>query len=508
MTSSSFLTVSMALFLFACIDEDAAPPDPAEDFDSTGDVEMRADPMPINIASYSGAKCNDGSVPIVKVQLDDDGGRNWLVYLEGGGKCGSIEDCETRWRDCDPSPRHSETGLGGAVGGKDKMQASPGGMNFNGNGILDFNGHGDEVSPFEGKGFNRIFIPYCSSDTWRGLGHSHQVDYEPTCGSLKQLQTLHFGGALIVEAVIDQIMADDQAPQAGNVIVLAGGSAGGAGVLHNLDRVTEQVRATEPNIMVVGIADSANGVGLDQHDGPTVQNLDEELFWAGLDPETVDREPGDPIHVRIDETCFNAESGGDKDWCHHVPYTVVNHIDSPLLMTSNTYDHVVDASIMAAFEHLECGTTVIDTGGVDPDLDALYFAYCDPATNPLPDVEAWIRYQMGVEGPAMLDGTDNVAYFIVHSPDELHDQLLKHSDTFYMRAETMVTGHGHGDHVFSALGSWSSPSGYNDNPSVASTVACALEWFEDPSSPNCRPGDVRVTSDLPTQVDVIENYLN
>lgn len=487
------------LFLLACLDEEV---------DATHDVAMRAleeeeesqqaGAVTIDIASYSGAKCNDGSVPIVKVEMDDEGGRNWLVYLEGGGKCGSIEECEARWRDCDPGPN--------PVGGKDKMKAKPGDMNLDGKGILDFDGHDGEPSPFAGKGYNRIFIPYCSSDTWRGLGHSHSVDYPRTCADQTRLKTLHFGGAKIVEAVIDQVMSSDQAPMAGDVIVLAGGSAGGAGVLHNLDAVALQVHATAPEVEVLGIADSAYGVGLDQHGVPTVQNLDEELFWAGLDPATVDREPGEPIDVMIDESCVSTETGSDKEWCHHSPYTVVNYIESKLMLTSNTYDHVVENSIMAAFEGLVCGTTVIDTGGVDPDQDDLYHAYCDPITNPLPDLVTWIRYQMGVEGPLLLDATDNIAYFIVHSPDELHDQLLKHSDTFYKRAETMVTGHDHGDHEFSALGGWTSPSGHNDNPSVASTVGCALGWVE--GSSDCVPRDVRVTSDLPTQVPVIENYLN
>jgi hypothetical protein len=420
------------LFLLACVEDQAVLSTLADEIFERSAAGQQATLMTIDLTQYPDAKCNDGSAPVVKVKLDPNGGTDWLVYLQGGGSCQSTEDCEDRWRDCDPSPAHSEGGR--AVGGKDKMMANSNAMNFDGWGILDFDGHDGEVSPFAGKNFNRIFVPYCSSDTWRGLGNTQPVNYAATCGDPNPLTTIHFGGGKIVEAVIDEIMASPRAPQTDGFIVLAGGSAGGAGVQHNLDRVTDQVHALEAGITVVGIADSAFGVGLYQDGIPNEVSLDAEFFWAGL-PASYMHNPGDPIDVVVDDSCWNTESGSDKDYCHVTPYTVANYIDNPLMQSSNTFDNVhEDAFATFAARISDCGGENYHTGGVDPDQDALYDAYCDPVVDPANDVETWMRYQIGVEGTAILASDPNHAYFIVHSSQNLHDHFLKHSEDFYRRA--------------------------------------------------------------------------
>jgi hypothetical protein len=515
MTTPSMPTVSLArlsllcapLYLLACLDDDTELPALAEELSERSAGGQQATLMTIDLAQYPDAKCNDGSAPIVKVNLDPSGGTNWLVYMQGGGSCESIDECEHRWRDCDPSPAHSEGGR--AVGGKANMKANANAMNFDSWGILDFDGYNGETSPFAGKGFNRVFIPYCSSDHWRGLGHTQSVNYAPTCGSPAPLTTIHFGGGKIVEAVIDEIMASQRAPQSDDFIVLAGGSAGGAGVQHNLDRVTAQVEALEPGITVLGIADAANAVGLDQDGVPGSVAVAAELFWAGLDPATFVHVPGDPIDVVVDDSCWNAESGSDKDYCHVASYTVPNHVDSPLMQTINTFDGIHEAAFDAYHAGIsDCGGLNYHTSGADPDQDALYNAYCDPFVDPADDIETWMRYEIGVEGTAILAAVPTLAYFIVHSSQDLHDHFLKHSDYFYRRATTPAPLNVIGNYQFAGLGGWTSSSGQNVNPSIASTVACALGLVGLPGAPTCAPDDVRVTSTLPTQVPVIENAFN
>jgi hypothetical protein len=522
MTTTPIPTVSLArltlcfapLFLLGCLDDDAALPTVAEDpfTDSSQQTErssvgQQATLLTIDLMTYPDAKCNDGSAPVVKINLDPNGGTNWLVYLQGGGSCTSVASCEHRWQDCDPSPLHSSGGK--AVGGKANMMANTNGMNFDNHGILDFDGYGIETSPFAGKGFNRVYIPYCSSDTWRGLGNSHSVNYAATCGGPATLTTLHFGGGKIVEAVIDQIMASQRAPQAGDFIVLGGGSAGGEGVQHNLERVASQAQTFEPDVTVVGIADADFAVGLDQDGIPASASLDSELFWAGLTLPVI-RTPGDPIDVVVDDSCWINETGGDKDYCHTTAYMISNHVDVPLMLTSNTYDvgHDNVFANVSSFWPSACGVTVNDTGGLDPDQDALYWAYCNPGANPDADIETWMRYQIGAEGTAILDTTMNLAYYIVHSRMDLHDALLKTSASFYRRASSPEPLNDIGAYAFAGLGLWASASGQNNNPSVASTVACALGLVGLPGSPICVLADARVTSTLPTQVPVLENYLN
>src|SRR5690606_35879071 len=125
-------------------------------------------------------------------------------------------------------------------------------------------------SPFAGKGFNRVYVHYCSSDQWRGLGHHHDVDFPDICGSVG-LDELHFAGGKIVEGVVDMVMNHELAPEASNFIVLAGGSGGGNGVQYNLDRVALQASG----VTVLGISDASFGIGLDQDgipDGNSVEN--------------------------------------------------------------------------------------------------------------------------------------------------------------------------------------------------------------------------------------------
>jgi hypothetical protein len=520
MPTPPMLTVALArlslcfapLFLLACLDEDAelpalseAEPAGSEQTERSA-VGQQASLLTIDLMTYPDAKCNDGSAPVVKVKLDPNGGTNWLIYLQGGGFCSSIASCEERWTDCTPGAQYP----GDPIGSKANMTANTSAMNFDDRGILDFDGHGIEPSPFAGKGFNRVFIPYCSSDRWRGLGNSQAVNYAPTCGNPASLTTLHFGGGKIVEAVVDEIMASQQAPEGGDFIVLAGGSAGGEGVQHNLDRVTNQAQAVEPGITVVGIADAAFSVGLDQDGIPSAASVDHELFWAGLDPATVIRSPGDSIDVVVDDSCWTTESGGDRDYCHSTAYMVSNHADTPLMLTTNTYDNVSHVDLAEVYEAgiSDCGGLNVHTGGAVPDQDALYTAYCNPVVDPAEDIKTWMRYQIGVEGTAILDTTTNLAYFIVHSSLGLHDQLLKESDNFYRRGTDVEPLNDIGGYEFAGLGGWTSASGQNVDPSIASTVACALGLVGLAGAPTCDLADVRVTSDLPTQVPVIEDAFN
>src|SRR5687768_11464852 len=141
MTPPSILTATITrlslcfspLFLLACLDDDAELPALSEELTQRSAVGQQATLMTIDLTQYPEAKCNDGSAPVVKVNLDPNGGRNWLVYLQGGGGCKSIEECEVRWQDCDPSPV-------GGVGGKANMMANTNAMNFDNWGILDFDG--------------------------------------------------------------------------------------------------------------------------------------------------------------------------------------------------------------------------------------------------------------------------------------------------------------------------------------------------------------------------------
>jgi hypothetical protein len=522
MTASSMIATSVArlslclapLFLLACDDAEAPASDPVRaDAEPTG-LDVTAPPATPRAAQsaaeleidYPGALCNDGNKPVVHVELDPNGGNNWLVYLQGGGSCNSEDSCKERWTDCSGGPDDVIGWHGNMVPDVINPSDPP---DFEGMGILDFDGHGGKPSPFAGKGFNRVFVPYCSSDHWRGLGNTQSINLAASCGD-DALTELYFGGGKIVEGVIDEIMNSQEAPGAGNFIVLAGGSAGGEGVQQNLESVATQAQSIEPGITVVGVADASFRVGLSQTSPPSSASVVSELFWAADTTHAA----GDPIDVVVNDGCWTAETGAAKDHCHNTAYMVPTYMQQPLLLTTNSYDNTGHGAILndkTAYLISQCDVTIEDTNGADPDQDAFYDAYCVPtprADDLREDFQTWMRYQLAIDGAAILDTTTNISYYITHSNLGLHDQLLKTSDQFYRPATTWEPYNVLGDYEFAGLGGWTSTSGDNVDPSIATTVGCALGLVGLAGAPSCDLADVRVTSDLPTNVAVIENYLN
>uniref|UniRef100_A0A8B9P2R0 Notum, palmitoleoyl-protein carboxylesterase n=1 Tax=Apteryx owenii TaxID=8824 RepID=A0A8B9P2R0_APTOW len=90
---------------------------------------------------------------------------------------------------------------------------------------------------------NMVFIPYCSSDVWSGAS------------SKSEKNEYAFMGALIIQEVIKELVG--KGLSSAKVLLLAGSSAGGTGVLLNVDRVAEQLEEMGYHgIQVRGLADS------------------------------------------------------------------------------------------------------------------------------------------------------------------------------------------------------------------------------------------------------------
>lgn len=89
---------------------------------------------------------------------------------------------------------------------------------------------------------NHVFVPYCSSDAWAGYSKAKRGK-----------GNLSFMGGYIVREVIREL-ADFQQLLVGRELYLAGSSAGGIGVMMNVDTVAAMVSQT--NLKVRGIVDS------------------------------------------------------------------------------------------------------------------------------------------------------------------------------------------------------------------------------------------------------------
>ncbi|MCB9701305.1 MAG: hypothetical protein H6711_05395 [Myxococcales bacterium] len=209
------------------------------------------------------AICNDGT-PAGYYYRPGKSSR-WLIYLEGGGFCDSVEECDARTMDLQSSSGWPE-------------ELNPGGIFAT-----------DEGTNPDFHDAHHVFLKYCSSDLWSGDRAA-----APETGDR------HFRGSRILEAALDDLI--DQGylePSAGLDVLFAGTSAGGVGVLINLDRVKARLSPAK----VRGLDDAGWLVDIPPFD-PALGSYYERAtagvaFWG----------------ARVDESCAS-EHPGDLGLCY------------------------------------------------------------------------------------------------------------------------------------------------------------------------------------------------
>ncbi|XP_018334994.1 palmitoleoyl-protein carboxylesterase NOTUM isoform X2 [Agrilus planipennis] len=182
--------------------------------------------------------------------------RKWIVFLEGGWYCYDHHTCRNRWL----RQRHF-------------MTSSQWPETKDVGGILSPN---EYENPYWWNS-NHVFIPYCSSDTWSGTRKASRNEM------------FSFMGASIVQQVVRDLVP--LGLENSTELLLVGSSAGGTGVMINLDPVQELLhRVLKLNhITVRGVADS--GWFLDRtpyapKGTPTVDAIRKGMqLWQGKVPK-------------------------------------------------------------------------------------------------------------------------------------------------------------------------------------------------------------------------------
>ncbi len=180
----------------------------------------------IDLSVYPDAVCNDGSPAIFYIQRGlgaaaaANAGKT-VIGLQGGGYCLSDADCSLR-----PPDLISSTGYANQTVAE---------------GLLSSDASNDTF-----RSWNRVRVPYCSSDFF--TGDVGLTAGGPAGGSA----SFRFRGAKIVAAVVQTLKNQYGIGKAGDTVILAGGSAGAVGAFINANRV----RASLPGATVLTLIDA------------------------------------------------------------------------------------------------------------------------------------------------------------------------------------------------------------------------------------------------------------
>ncbi|CAD7003911.1 unnamed protein product [Ceratitis capitata] len=210
--------------------------------------------VPFNNASVV---CNDGSRAgfYLRKHLNS---KKWIVFLEGGWHCYDAPSCRARWlrlRHLMTSAQWPETRDVGGI-----LSPLP------------------EENPYWHNA-NHVLVPYCSSDSWSG-----------TRDTIHETTKFRFMGAVILRNVIAELIPLGLGRVEGSELLLVGSSAGGLGVMLNLDRITNYLQQERKLMVTVrGVSDSGWFLDREPYTPATVGSSEAVRqgwkLWQGSLPE-------------------------------------------------------------------------------------------------------------------------------------------------------------------------------------------------------------------------------
>ena len=241
------------------------------------------------------AVCNDGSPAAFYFRPGKEPNRNkWIIFLQGGGACGTDHDCSMRWKD--------EHNLMTSSGLPMRKQEP---------GLLSDD---EQENPDFGR-YTLVVVHYCSSDGYAG-DTERMVD-----GRL-----LQFRGRRIVDAVLDDLqdrsVVGTPTLRDATEVLFAGTSAGGIGMHNNLDRVAARLSWAR----LKGVSDSGWPADMKPYGPGTMQVRPDGAALI----EYVNAQP--------DESCM-AANPGQKGRCLLEPF-VFPYLTTPMFVYADQRDPV------------------------------------------------------------------------------------------------------------------------------------------------------------------------
>ncbi|XP_072239871.1 carboxylesterase notum2 [Leuresthes tenuis] len=274
---------------------------------------QQTDDMRLHFLKNTHVTCNDGTAAGFYLK-EFRGSRRWLLFLEGGWCCYSKDTCDSRYQSI---PR--------------LMSSSGWPQTKRGSGILS--SQADENPHWHNA--NIVFIPYCSSDVWSGTGPAPTPPPRPRQGrdKVRERNTntteYTFMGSLIILEVIKDLIP--KGIKQAKVVMLSGTSAGGTGVLLNIERVASQLEQLGAEAQVRGLVDSGWFLESKQQRSPNC-------------PETVSCSPEDAIKIGlrlwngvVPDRCRQLYKKGEE-WQCFFGHRLYSTLTSPLFVVQWLFD--------------------------------------------------------------------------------------------------------------------------------------------------------------------------
>ena len=310
---------------------------------------------------FPDALCNDGTPPVIYYRPWRGAASNqnkWVISLRGGGGCGSPASCAARWCSCATATRcpfasaTTNFTLDNMSGGGRRGMAGSGVMLRS----------GPLANPLED--YNHVQFIYCSSDGWRGAAKGVRYDTTHPISGQPVSYTLHFMGTRILDADLAVLRQDgvpalrytlDGTPtdlpdlDDAEEVVVVGDSAGGAGVINNLDFMAGFLRAHHTGgacdggaacpPMVSGIIDAVVGPDLSRLDFSMSAGVDAGIdtyaAYAALAARSAAVQTG-----RGDESCAQHHALADG-LCADGSHVVRHHVTTPFFVRMALLDSLI-----------------------------------------------------------------------------------------------------------------------------------------------------------------------
>ncbi|MCC6388053.1 MAG: hypothetical protein IT302_11805 [Dehalococcoidia bacterium] len=297
---------------------------------------------------FPNAICNDGSPAILFFRpYEGEANRDkWVIGLAGGGACASPQECADRWCGVD--------------------------TNFNSDNMsTDFAGNASAAdgifarrpeNPF--ANWNHVFVRYCSSDMWAGRGASLKVSAtDPSTGKPVEF-AIAMTGSYVIDAALatlkqgpgiaplTYVRTRTTMPDLDNAreVVFAGGSAGGLGIINNLDRVASGLRSGPNPPVVRGLIDSATPpdhavLGWEKSAACIESGVCSRDAWlkaaASRDAAGLNR--------LLDQSCieWHARNRPGTEWeCIDTTHVLQHHLTTPYFVRMGLTDRLISAEMI------------------------------------------------------------------------------------------------------------------------------------------------------------------